>query len=110
MSDPVSARRHLSRTKLLLFRLLSLLIAILLMELISWFAIDTFSGGGLPKLRTLQQGLALAGSANGSLNGVIHPYLGWVMNPETSPPTEIGDRRIPVNGFGFNDEPQPLPK
>jgi hypothetical protein len=110
MTEHTPSHRRLSRRKRLLFRLTALLLSLVAVELISWCAISIFEAGGLPKLYSQQEGLALTGSSYGSLNEVIHPYLGWVMNPQTSPPTSIGERRIPVNELGFNDDEHGIPK
>jgi hypothetical protein len=110
MTDHASSRRRLSRRKRLLFGLMALVLSIPIVELISWLAINVLTVDGLQRLHTLQELLALGGSAKGSLNEVVHPYLGWVTNPQISPPTTIGAHQIPVNGFGFNDVEHHIPK
>ena len=40
----------------------------------------------------------------------IHPYLGWVMNPQVNPGTDFLHRHIPVNSLGFDDFEHGIPK
>ena len=34
----------------------------------------------------------------------IHPYFGWVHNPQVSKAEEIFGKEIPVNRLGFQDD------
>lgn len=49
------------------------------------------------------QGLANGAEADGS-SEAIHPYLGWVHNPQVALPEQIFDKTIPVNQLGFKDD------
>jgi hypothetical protein len=110
MRELSDTTRRQSRKKRLAFGAMATLIVLSVVELTSWIAINVITADGLKAIHTVQDGLAIGGGGSGSLNETVHPYLGWVMNPETCPPTVVGGRSIPVNQFGFNDEEQPLPK
>ena len=56
-----------------------------------------------------------AGSSPGSpsIGGeaeVIHPYLGYVMNPEVNSPRLLSELRLPISDFGFIDDTLPIQK
>jgi len=59
-----------------------------------YFAADTYNG-----LKNLAEGAGVSSGASEA----IHPFLGWVHNPQVSEPTEIFGRAIPVNELGFQD-------
>jgi hypothetical protein len=58
------------------------------------------------EMEHLSQGGARADNSAES----IHPYLGWVMNPQVNPGTDFLHRHIPVNALGFNDIEHGIPK
>lgn len=110
MTDNSVAVRRLSKRKRFLFAATALLISFAIVELISWLALQTLFENGSELIRLQRQSLAAGGTAKSSMNEVIHPYLGWVMNPDTCSPSTILGHQIPVNGFGFNDQELTVPK
>ena len=107
---PQRPRPKLSLKKRLVFGAMATLMSLPVVELISWSAIRFGLEDDFENIRDTQNRLAVSGSTKKSLNEASHPYLGWVMNPQTSQGTEFGGRQIPVNRFGFNDDEQELPK
>jgi hypothetical protein len=104
------ARPKLTLKKRLLFGTIATLLSLPVVELISWSAVRFGLEDDLDNLRDMQTRLAISGGSKGSLNETIHPYLGWVTNPQVSPGTDLGGRHIPVNQFGFNDDEQGIPR
>jgi hypothetical protein len=102
--------RPLSRKKKILFRAAAVLLALPVAEAASWFAINDFFNESLDTYRESQKQLAGSGVALGSCNETIHPYLGWVMNPDVDPGLDLGGRHVPVNRFGFLDDEWDFPR
>jgi hypothetical protein len=103
-------RPKLTLKKRLLFGTIATLLSLPVVELISWSAIRFGLEDDFDNLRDMQTRLAISGGSRGSLNETIHPYLGWVMNPQISPGTDLGGRHVPVNQLGFNDDEQGIPR
>jgi hypothetical protein len=110
MTDEAATRRQLSLKKRLLFGAIAILLALPIAETISWFAISMLRVSGMSLVRQLQDQLASSGVPVGSGGETIHPYLGWVMNPQVNEGSDLCDRHIPVNDLGFNDEELSIPK
>lgn len=53
------------------------------------------------------EGIAQGLEADGSRE-VIHPYLGWVHNPQVGHPENIFGKSIPINHLGFKDDIQSI--
>jgi len=51
--------------------------------------------------------IAQGAEADGA-SEAIHPYLGWVHNPQVAEPEEIFGKAIPVNQLGFKDDGQAI--
>jgi hypothetical protein len=114
---PVSASQSPGRRKgptgkrLWLFRLALLIAVIPLVELISWVGLRwqdpqmTFA-----TLHDDQEQLALSAIATEDRPEVAHPYLGWILNPQTNATVEAGGRMVPVNEMGFADDGPTLRK
>ena len=69
------------------------------------FAVRDSWDGLLMQQRTIAEG----GSPQDGIVEVIHPYLGWAMNPDIDPGPRASDIDIPVNRLGFNDFEHGIP-
>jgi hypothetical protein len=110
MSETTRQRRKLTWTKRLLFAGLLFVLTVLGVELLSWTAIRFFTETSLERLRGFQELLADTGVSAASDSETIHPYLGWVLNPQTNPGRDADGRFVPVNRFGFLDDEIEIPK
>jgi hypothetical protein len=110
MIDKSAPRRRLPLKKRLLFGVIAIFLVLPLVETISWLAISMLRADGMYVVHLLQDHLAISGVPSDSGGESIHPYLGWVMNPQVNHGSDLGDRHISVNGFGFNDEELSIPK
>jgi hypothetical protein len=87
-----------------LFRLGLLIVLVPVVELISWLGLwiadpeATFA-----VLRDEQEQLAQSAIAFDGRAEVVHPYIGWVLNPQTNAKVKVGDQVEPVNEMGFTD-------
>jgi hypothetical protein len=96
--------------KQILFRLAAVLLALPVAEGASWLAIRFYLNESLPRYRQAQEQLAGTGVALGAYNETIHPYLGWVMNPDVDAGLDFGGRHLPVNQFGLLDDRGDVPQ
>jgi hypothetical protein len=107
-SAPPPARKSvLSRRKKWLFALATLIVLVPSVELVSWAGLkweESSFPDPLTQLYQDQQQLADSGVAATARSEVLHPYMGWSLNPQTRPEVEIADRRIAVNWLGFADD------
>lgn len=55
-------------------------------------------------LRMDREEVAKGASDPATSTEVIHPYLGWVHNPQLAVPEYVADREIGVNQLGFKDD------
>jgi len=97
------SRPPMSRRKRLLFSLATIVLTLAVVEGISdaWIRLsipDSWDG-----LRLMQKGLSFGGSLEDGGVEVIHPYLGWAMNPDFNAGSTTFNEGIPVNSLGFND-------
>jgi hypothetical protein len=107
---PVPARR-ISRRKKILFFVVLFALLIPVVELLSWIGLRLADPQFTFHLLYLAQNrLAESGAAVGDRTEVLHPYLGWTLNPETRHEIETIGRRIPVNSLGFADNGPTLRK
>jgi hypothetical protein len=104
-------RGALSRRKKWAFRFLLVLVLIPIIELISWLGLRLSQPNfSFRTMYLFQNQTAETGVAPGTRGEVIHPYLGWCLNPETQPQVEIAGHSLPVNQLGFVDEGPTLVK
>jgi len=92
------------------FRLAALILSVVLLEGLSAVVLRT-DLPGIPQNIGMQR-LAIMQSASPSIHPTeaIHPYLGWVLNPDLHPSQAAGDRLFPVNALGFVDDGETLYK
>jgi hypothetical protein len=87
------------------YRLLALCCSLAFLEGVSalawWLGIP---GADLDIVRGNRDQIAFSGRLERSLSEAIHPYLGWVLNPNLHDAETIGSRSIDVNRFGFVDD------
>lgn len=109
MPAPLSTSRKLSRRKKLLFTAIVLMLAWPVVEFISWSALKYARSDKFPlgyEIDLIAKGSRLDKSGSET----IHPFLGWVKNPQVNSGTDLFDRHIPVNSLGFNDDEQGILK
>lgn len=99
------------RWKRWLFRAIALLLSLAVLEILAWLGLYVFRGTvSLEQIHSEQYAIAHSQFEEGTAGEAIHPYLGWVLNPQTNPGLVINGRRIPVNSLGFHDDGRPLPR
>ena len=93
-----------SRGKRWLFRIGLLAIVLISCELIAgMFLRMVLPQGDLNVLKEAQQSVATGALSSDGASEAIHPYLGWVHNPQLSVPDQVGGRDIQTNSLGFRD-------
>jgi hypothetical protein len=98
-------KRRLSWRKRCVFILLTVLVLLPVVELLSFVGLHVSQRDfSFEKLRITQQAVSAGASASDGAQEVIHPYLGWVHNPQVAIPETIFDTEIPVNSLGFRDD------
>ena len=99
MSAKSSERQSLSRKKRALFASIVVIGIYPLAELLAMLGLyltaPAHYGNGL---ENLARGAAAKGNSE-----AIHPYLGWVHNPQVTQPVSLFGKSIPVNSLGFKD-------
>ncbi|MEY3228996.1 MAG: hypothetical protein RLZZ536_3615, partial [Planctomycetota bacterium] len=60
--------------------------------------------GSLETLTERQQSAATGAAVSEGASEVIHPYLGWVHNPQLSRAEEMDGREVQTNSLGFRDD------
>jgi hypothetical protein len=110
MSTDCRSAARLSRRKTFAFSAAALLLTVPVIELICWLAIQFLERDSTYGLRETQDSLAAGGTRVDNAGESIHPYLGWVLNPQVNPGNDFCGRHVPVNALGFNDEEQGIPK
>ncbi|MFN5586493.1 MAG: hypothetical protein ACK5DR_14415 [Planctomyces sp.] len=60
--------------------------------------------GSLETLIERQQSAATGAAVSEGASEVIHPYLGWVHNPQLSRAEEMDGREVQTNSLGFRDD------
>ncbi|MDB5389401.1 MAG: hypothetical protein JWM11_5047 [Planctomycetaceae bacterium] len=93
-----------TRRKRLLFLFGATVLGWILLEGLSWCAVRSIEHKTMLPLRAIQQELVRSSHVRASEAESIHPYLGWVSNPQLNTGTTLFDRTIPVNSLGFDDE------
>ena len=95
----------------LVFKLVLVLVVYLVVELIAIAAISVAELNlNVAKLWLRQSDIAGGGGVSDGAGEVIHPYLGWIHNPQIALTEKYAGRDIPVNSLGFRDESQSLYK
>jgi len=109
--DLTRSSRAVSRRRLWIFRLTLLALLLPVIELISWFGLRlTDSRFTFSSMYQTQDHLAAVGFTEKDRGEVMHPYLGWTLNPQTLPDNDVAGKRIVVNELGFTDDGPSLRK
>jgi hypothetical protein len=94
----------LSRRRLWLFRGLVIGGCLVLAELLAWvWLLFVLPGSSPAALRVRQEQIASGATSSSGAAETIHPYLGWVHNPQLSVPETIDGRSATTNVLGFRD-------
>ncbi|MFO0975183.1 MAG: hypothetical protein U0996_02235 [Planctomycetaceae bacterium] len=83
----------------------ALLVGYVLVELVSLGVLYcVMPQASFEVLRMDREEVAKGASDPATSTEVIHPYLGWVHNPQLAVPEYVADREIGVNQLGFKDD------
>lgn len=105
MSKEVMQTKKRSRKKLWLFRFMMFVIVYGIIELIAVGALRVMHEEvSLSDLHGWQKYVASGENVSDRAFETIHPYLGWVHNPQNPGQENVGSRRTPVNYLGFRDD------
>ena len=98
-------RSPLSLKKRLSFSIILLLIVIAICELLSFAVIEVLEVTlSIDVLRRQQRSIASGSAVSAGATEAVHPFVGWVHNPQVALPQEHSGREIPVNHLGFRDD------
>ena len=89
-----------------MLRLIVLVLLVPVVEALAWVGLvfsDKEHHFSFDDLRVAQHQLADTGLASNDALEVIHPYIGWVINPEIHRVVRVADYTVPINRFGFVD-------
>ncbi len=105
MSSDVVPKRNRSRTKRWLFRGVLALILYGTIEIIALGTLRVMDeNASLPNVYSWQKDVASGQNVSDGAFETIHPYLGWVHNPQNPGTEQVGGRNTPVNRLGFRDD------
>lgn len=92
------------RGKVWLFRLGLMLIVVISGEVLAgMFLRMILPQGDMAVLQEAQEAVATGALSSDGASEAIHPYLGWVHNPQLSRPDNVGGQDIQTNALGFRD-------
>lgn len=92
-----------SRSKLWCFRLLAIALVIGVLEFASFIGWMLLPPVDRMSVEYTQTAVALLGTERSNEFEVLHPYLGWVFNPDAVQKTTRPQDLVPVNALGFSD-------
>jgi hypothetical protein len=102
--------RPQSRRRKALFVFLAMLFATLIGEFAAFVGLHWLDAGfRFSNLREQQKWIAQGATVSPGSSNVIHPYLGWVIDPDHPTVTELDSRNVVPNRFGFLYDDAPLP-
>ena len=115
MSDPkpadsASSKPRYSRKKLWLFRAGALVLCLSLLEAISFLLVHFWPWHLGVEIELSKKSIAQMGDDTRSQFESLHPYLGWVFNPDSEQPVAFANERLPVNSLGFVDSGESIHK
>jgi hypothetical protein len=95
---------RVSRRRRWLFRSLVLAACLILAELLAWAWLLLVLQDSTPDaLQNRQQQIASGAMSSDGATETIHPFLGWVHNPQLAVPEPIDGRLASTNSLGFRD-------
>ena len=87
-----------------LFKALTLAFMLALSELLAWIWLRlVIAEGNFQALQIRQHQIASGSSSSDGASETIHPFLGWVHNPQLALPETIDGREAHTNSLGFRD-------
>ena len=105
MTPEVARPKGQTRSRVWLFRLIMLPVVYLLSEMIAIVTLRMLNeGGSVSLLHSWQKDVASGEGVSDGAYETIHPYLGWVHNPQNPGQENVGTRKTPVNHLGFRDD------
>jgi hypothetical protein len=105
MSTSVVPKRIRSRRKLWLFRSVLALMLYGSVEIVSLLTLSALDqNASISTLHVWQRDVASGQNVSDGAFETIHPYLGWVHNPQNPGAEDVGGRSTPVNHLGFRDD------
>ncbi len=103
------ARRKLSPTKRMVFRIMMAGLVLFACELMALAGLALVREGfSIQGLRREQQSIAEGAKVSDGASEAFHPYLGWVHNPQLSKPGEYSGGTISTNWLGFRDDSESI--
>src|SRR5712691_57714 len=94
-----------SRWKRRLYCGVTFSIVLAILELLSWQGLRFFEAKlRFDEMRQIQASIASSGSSYEDQPESIHPYLGWVLTHGINQGSQFGDRHVPINHLGFEDD------
>ena len=98
-----------SHRKRWLFRLIMFLMVYGTIEVISVATLAMLQvDGSVSLMRSWQKDTASGQNVSDGAFETIHPYLGWVHNPQNPGIEKVGSQKTPVNHLGFRDDGESL--
>jgi hypothetical protein len=92
-----------------IFRAITLTATLALAELLAALWLRLIRTDGHPQaLQIRQQQIANGSAASDAASETIHPWLGWVHNPQLASPEPIDGRLAGTNALGFRDNQHPV--
>lgn len=96
--------RRSSKRRVWLFRFVTMMFLFGCAELLAYFAMSILGAPlSTARLREEQDATSTGAIASDGGTEAIHPYLGWVRNPQLSIPEKFGTTEIHTNNLGFLD-------
>lgn len=87
-----------------LFKAVTFFCLLALCEVLAWIWLRLFIAEGDPQsIQLRQQRIASGATASDGASETIHPFLGWVHNPQFDLPESIDGRLAHTNETGFRD-------
>lgn len=105
MPTEIDRPRKRSGKRVWVFRSILLLIVYIAVELISVGTLSALNRQTtVASLKSWQKDVASGEGVSDGAYETIHPYLGWVHNPQNPGAENVGSLKTPVNRLGFRDD------
>jgi hypothetical protein len=107
--DRTSVRPAMSKRRRSVFFLVMIMATYVITEFVALAGLhSSINGFSTGRLYRTQDSIASGRQASDGAQDVIHPYLGWVHNPQVSEVETVFDIDVPVNRLGFKDFDQTI--
>ncbi len=108
-ATPVKNRHRIPVGKRVFFSAIVVFLLVVSCELISFTVLLVVGQDiALTEVRRRQAAVASGTTVSAGASETIHPYLGWVHNPQISLPEVFEGREVSVNKLGFKDESESI--